>query len=177
MWLIDQLYKTVKLGLQDSDSCPISKLGPAHEFNGFWKLKCYCEFECHQLDSFDHKLELSIINTFLLQILLDRRAWLTPQKSKELKRKQKLSYNLIASQSFSQSSLNAGYMCADLFHSNEAKLQILDLRALLTPHRSSKQKNSDITVKFDCLFVWKTHNFFFVWSSLHADHVRVDSSH
>ena len=58
MWLIDQLY--VKLGLQDSDSCPISKLGPAHEFNGFGKLKCYCEFECHQLESFDHKLELAI---------------------------------------------------------------------------------------------------------------------
>ena len=93
MWLIDQLY--IKLGLQDSDSCPISKLGPAHEFNGFGKLKCYCEFECHQLDSFNHKLELAIRNTFLLQFLLDLRAWLTPQESKELKRKQKLLYNLI----------------------------------------------------------------------------------
>ena len=93
MWLIDQLY--IKLGLQDCDSCPISKLGPAHEFNGFGKLKCYCEFECHQLDSFNHKLELAISNTFLLQFLLDLRAWLTPQESKELKRKQKLLYNLI----------------------------------------------------------------------------------
>ena len=89
MWLIDQLYKTVKLGLQDSDSCPISKLGPAHEFNGFGKLKCYCEFECHQLDSFDHKLELAVSNTFLLQLLVDPRAWLTPIEGNERKRKLK----------------------------------------------------------------------------------------
>ena len=153
MWLIDQLY--IKLGLQDSDSCPISKLGPAHEFNGFGKLKCYCEFECHQLDSFDHKLQYVSVT-----IPIGSQSLAHPTREQlELKRKQKLLYNLIALQSKKARLLFVNlhcmhhYMCADLFHSNEAKLQILDLRALLTPHRSSKQKKTDITEKFDCLFV------------------------
>ena len=92
MWLIDKLY--MKLCLQDSDSCPISKLGPAHEFNGFGKLKCYCEFQCHQLESFDHNQ-----NQQYLSVKIPIGSLSLAYPTREQKTKQKLLYNFIVLQS------------------------------------------------------------------------------